>query len=246
MAKITQYHDIQGHNIPFNIYTEYRTNVRYAFGKTGINVRLPKFFNASQLNLEIEKAKKWVAEVYKKKPAVLDIYIPKQYDDVSILNIYNESLHVVINHHPRKSGTAKYLAHTKTIVLVIPHDMNDQQETSMVKTLLSRICASIFLPDFEKRVREINDQYFKKEINTVRLKYNKSNWGSCSNKKNLNFSTRLLFAPPMVRDYVIIHELAHLIEMNHSKKFWDIVHSIMPNYKTCEEWLDKNGKNCDF
>jgi len=63
---------------------------------------------------------------------------------------------------------------------------------------------------------------------------------------NINLSTRLLFAPPPVIDYVIIHELTHLIEMNHSSKFWNIVKSIMPDYKQKEKWLKKNGKFCDF
>ena len=62
----------------------------------------------------------------------------------------------------------------------------------------------------------------------------------------MNLSTRLLFAPKDVIDYVIIHELAHLYEMNHSKKFWNIVSQVMPNYKEKEKWLSKNGRLCDF
>ncbi|MBK8622242.1 MAG: M48 family metallopeptidase [Saprospiraceae bacterium] len=54
---------------------------------------------------------------------------------------------------------------------------------------------------------------------------------SCSEDRNLNFSVRLFFAPPDVRDYVIVHELAHLPEMNHSPKFWNIVEKIMPDYE---------------
>jgi predicted metal-dependent hydrolase len=65
--------------------------------------------------------------------------------------------------------------------------------------------------------------YFQKPIKSVNLKYNLSNWGSCSTKGNINLSTRLLFAPDDVIDYVIIHELAHLLEMNHSPHFWAIV-----------------------
>ena len=57
---------------------------------------------------------------------------------------------------------------------------------------------------------------------------------------------RLLFAPPEVVDYVIIHELAHLIELNHSHRFWAEVARAMPNYEEQEAWLKKYGAACDF
>jgi predicted metal-dependent hydrolase len=62
----------------------------------------------------------------------------------------------------------------------------------------------------------------------------------------LNFSSRLLFAPQDVQDYVIIHELAHLIELNHSDAFWQLVADAMPNYSEKENWLKENGAACRF
>jgi len=115
-----------------------------------------------------------------------------------------------------------------------------------IRHLLSRVIANDFLPEIEQRVYELNQKYFQKNIKRVYLKYNKSNWGSCSSKGNINLSTRLLFAPSQVIDYVIIHELSHLIEMNHSPRFWKIVRDIMPNYEEQEKWLKVNGAKCDF
>ena len=62
-------------------------------------------------------------------------------------------------------------------------------------------------------------------------------WGSCSSKKNLNFSYRLMMLPPKAIEYVVIHELSHLRHMNHSKAFWDLVCSRMPEYKEIERIL---------
>jgi predicted metal-dependent hydrolase len=62
----------------------------------------------------------------------------------------------------------------------------------------------------------------------------------------VNLSTRLLFAPRFVQDYVILHELAHLIEMNHSDRFWALVERYMPNYPEAEKWLKVNRAKCDF
>lgn len=66
-------------------------------------------------------------------------------------------------------------------------------------------------------------------------------WGSCTLKGNLNFNWRLIKVPQFVINYVVIHELAHLIELNHSERFWNIVKVQMPNYLEAKEWLRLNG-----
>ncbi len=75
----------------------------------------------------------------------------------------------------------------------------------------------------------------------VRIKEQKSRFGSCSTKRNINLNWRLIMAPIEVLDYVIVHELCHLKEMNHSKAFWALVESIVPEYKKHRDWLKKNG-----
>lgn len=66
-------------------------------------------------------------------------------------------------------------------------------------------------------------------------------WGSCSVKGNLNFTWRLIMAPLQVIDYVIVHELVHIKEKNHSKNFWNNVRIILPYYETQKKWLKENG-----
>lgn len=75
----------------------------------------------------------------------------------------------------------------------------------------------------------------------ITIRDQKTRWGSCSSKGNLNFNWRLLLAPVPVLDYVIVHELAHRREMNHSKRFWDIVGETMPDYETHRRWLRDHG-----
>ena len=66
--------------------------------------------------------------------------------------------------------------------------------------------------------------------NRVVIKDTRSRWGSCSTKKNLNFSYRVAFLPAEIRDYIIIHELSHLVHMNHSAAFWSLVSQYCPGY----------------
>jgi alpha-glucosidase len=76
----------------------------------------------------------------------------------------------------------------------------------------------------------------------VRVKDQRSLWGSCSRAGNLNFNWRLTLAPPEVLNYVVIHELAHRLEMNHSRRFWSHVEKVCPDYRVHRGWLRKNGE----
>ncbi len=75
----------------------------------------------------------------------------------------------------------------------------------------------------------------------ITIRHQISRWGSCSSKGNLNFNCLLMLCPENVRDYVIIHELCHLKELNHSPRFWAEVERYCPGYKVCKEWLKANG-----
>lgn len=89
---------------------------------------------------------------------------------------------------------------------------------------------------------ELYSQQTGIKYNKIRISNARRRWGSCSAKGNLNFSWRLALAPLEVIDYVVVHELAHIIHKNHSKKFWKLVAAIYPNYKLCRKWLRDKGR----
>ena len=77
---------------------------------------------------------------------------------------------------------------------------------------------------------------------TVTIREQKTRWGSCSTKGNLNFNWKLVLMPPEILDYVVVHELAHRIQMNHRAAFWAEVGKILPDYKERRQWLKVNGQ----
>lgn len=91
----------------------------------------------------------------------------------------------------------------------------------------------------EERVKFLN-QYYNFKYNRIAVKQQKTRWGSCSRKGNLNFNYRILFLPPHIADYIIVHELCHLKEFNHSGRFWALVAKTVPNYLAVKREL-KNG-----
>ncbi|MHB8088929.1 MAG: M48 family metallopeptidase [Anaerolineaceae bacterium] len=77
----------------------------------------------------------------------------------------------------------------------------------------------------------------------VSIRDQRTRWGSCSSRGNLAFNWRLVMTPPGVLEYVVVHELAHMFELNHSKDFWDIVARFFPEYKKARTWLRKNASS---
>ncbi|HJU79042.1 MAG TPA: SprT family zinc-dependent metalloprotease [Nitrososphaeraceae archaeon] len=96
-----------------------------------------------------------------------------------------------------------------------------------------------------KKILDIKVPLFGKQLSIsygkVRIKNQKLRWGSCSKHSNLNFNLLLSALPSHIIDYIIVHELIHLIEFNHSEHFWRLVEETFPAYKDCRYWLKKNG-----
>ena len=106
----------------------------------------------------------------------------------------------------------------------------------------------------EKRYKEAARSYIPKRAayyhamtggvyNRIAIRDQKTRWGSCSSKGNLNFNWRLIFAPEDVLDYIVVHELAHRKEMNHSPAFYAVVASVLPDYKKAQRWLREHGES---
>lgn len=103
---------------------------------------------------------------------------------------------------------------------------------------MADVAAIMIPPKVEQYAQRLGVSYGRITIRSQRTR-----WGSCSSKGNLNFNCLLTQVPEQVMDYVIVHELCHRIEMNHSKRFWMLVEQIMPDYKTHRKWLKDNGNS---
>ena len=122
-------------------------------------------------------------------------------------------------------------------VLTLGAPEDEEQVRAALKRALSRRAL--------ERIRERLGYYATRlgvDFNRVVIRDQRSRWGSCSAKQNLNFNWKLIMAPPEVLDYVVIHELCHLIEFNHSPRFWRLVEGQMPEYECWKRWLKEHGR----
>jgi predicted metal-dependent hydrolase len=113
------------------------------------------------------------------------------------------------------------------------------------KKLLSHFSVKDFKENKEKaRILVTNrleyfNQFYKYKFGKIYIRNQKSRWGSCSGKGNLNFNYKIVFLPSELADYIIIHELCHLKEMNHGQKFWDLVALHAPHHKSMRQLIKK-------
>lgn len=96
-----------------------------------------------------------------------------------------------------------------------------------------------------KVLTERTDYYkeiLKVDYQRIRIGAQKTRWGSCSSRGTISYNWHLVLMPERIMDYVVVHELCHLVEMNHSPAFWKKVSEILPDYEDRRKWLKENGK----
>ena len=238
------YLEIEGQPIPLRLFREWRRSISFSITNSAVIVRVPRLMQKAQLRNVLEECHRRTLHYFEKHPAIRQRFIRPVYQNGDTLQLGEHSYSIFISEADRKTDGGKL--QDQVIQLYLSKDLPLETQPERIRKLLSRLIAKDQLPNVRKRVHYLNQIHFQKTIRDVRLKYNRSNWGSCSSNGRINLSTRLLFAPQPVIDYVIIHELAHLIELNHSPAYWKHVARAMPEFQTHIAWLKEHGADCDF
>jgi predicted metal-dependent hydrolase len=177
------------------------------------------------------------------RPQILDKYqIDKIPTKLTVLGQYDYTIKTAFDQVEKATGNLK----SGSINLILPDHIDIYHQRKLVRNLSSKLVAKTFKPLVVDKVEKLNYRYFQKEIKGISLRYNSTNWGSCSAKGRINLSTRSLLLPEETFDYILVHELSHLIEMNHSKRFWQIVEQVIPTYKKHEAYIKTHSAKIDF
>ena len=125
----------------------------------------------------------------------------------------------------------KHLLSMKEKVSSMPRKLSDEEKNELKKN-----AKIVITPRVEYLASRMGVSYER-----ITLKLQKTRFGSCSTKNNINFNALIALMPTDILDYVIVHELAHLKQMNHSSVFWKEVEKVIPDYKNKRKWLKENG-----
>ena len=124
--------------------------------------------------------------------------------------------------------------------LTIPEKLQDEPGRQYIKNQLARWYRDRATGWLDVKTREFSGQ-LGVHPNHVEIKYFKSRWGSCSMDGTIKFNWRIIMAPHRIVDYLVVHELAHLVHHNHSPDYWRTVEHCLPNYRELRRWLKENG-----
>ncbi len=230
--------------VPIRFIIESRKSARISLGKNQITLRVPKNLPTAEKNKTVVELLEWAQATIEKK-GLYQAVGEEIFSDGTSFTILGEKYTLKVKLIQGNRSFLHIKPDSKEFAVSIPiHISNDtEQKNDIIKKLMAKGINQYFLPDIRDRVSALNREHFNAKIGQVKLRYTHSRWGSCSSSGNISLSTRLLLTPKKVIDYVIIHELAHRFEMNHSENFWALVNKAEPNYKKYVQWLKRESNN---
>lgn len=236
----------QGIHLPLLIIEESRNDTRVSIGRTTAYLRMPYTAPKEFKQEKLIWAKKWILETLQEKPDLAQRWKNKEYHSGQIIKTAFKNYTLELSTNRAKSTGTAYVDGHQLFINLPTLENGDYYTRDFITGLLSRGISADLIEPFSERVHMFNKMHFREKIKSVKMKYLHSRWGSCAMSGNLNFSTKIILAPLEIMDHVIIHELAHLKEMNHGPRFWRWVEKADPDYVKHERWLKKYGDRLDF
>jgi predicted metal-dependent hydrolase len=210
------------------LYLKRTRNHSYRITANKISLTLPQIYKLPET---IEIHKKALIQKVKERISENPELIPStRLLEDECIQIYTDKYLIIRDNTPIKFDFNK----SKSAI-----QMSADEEKNISK--LTRKIIENYSISIEQRVRYINKITVNKIIQRVELKNNHSTWGLCSSKGEITISVNTLFAPMWALDYVIVHELCHLVHHDHSAKFWDLVERFYPKYKLAKKYLKEKG-----
>lgn len=199
-----------------------------------VTIKAPNRYTNQMIKAIIADKSDWIDQKIELMRAHSKVRPPLTFEIGSTLPIWYEDYTITFS-----DCASSYLDQTRKCIMInsiVGH------ESEAVKKEIIKLLRVVIKNYLNVRVKEWSDK-MNLQPNEIRVKLMKSRWGSCSSKGNLNFSLNLVLLPKEVVDYIIVHELAHLKELNHSNQFWEIVENYYPVCAESKKWLKMNTFN---
>ena len=212
--------------------------IRLTIDLNGFRVVKPHSAKMSDVDRALEAKSGWIYKHYVEFQSRKAREHKREWDSGEKVLYKGKEYEIRIFKHEEKRTTIKF--NGIRFEILVNNEIGTNERKFLVKSILRhwyKKAAKIFIKDRLDYFCKITGLTY----NIMRIKEQKTRWGSCSKKGNLNFNWKLIMSPEWVVDYIIVHEVCHLRYLNHSGEFWDMVALYMPDYKKARKWLKENG-----
>lgn len=237
--KDKHYIDNCGNRIYYTLLKTKRKTIGIIIDRNGeVRVHAPFHASKKQIYEVVRKKADWIERKVNEIKARNSKLICRQFvSGEKILYLGKEYILQVVE---KDSGRSDVIVQEGTVIVYISSRLSDESRKQTIKEALIKWYKQHFSEIVKERLENYSLQLKAAPIKVV-IKNQKTMWGSCSKKGNINLNWKLVMAPVEIIDYVIVHELCHLKVMNHSKDFWNLVASVLPNCEKSRKWLKANG-----
>lgn len=237
---------INGIVIPFEVRFEARCNTRFSLTQKKAYLRMPHGTAKADFEKSFAEFRDWLTKSVKKRPDLADAHEATSFEDGQVWRLGNYMFRLAIQEGDLQGASAKTLSKPDAdgiiqLSLKLPMHASAKDQAELAEKLLYRVVAGRAQKPVMEKLQQINAAHFNVPVTRLKLSPTRSRWGSCSSGGTISISSRLLGAPSKCLHAVLVHELAHGIEMNHSDRFWKLVYDAMPDYDAAHGWLKENG-----
>lgn len=186
---------------------------------------LPSRASSVKAQAFIDSHRQWVMDRIEELPKFTAL------EHGAIVPILGRDVEIVVVHSDKRKSTHIEL---QDRVLYVETNLEDYEPR--IKRFLKKVAREYLTDILEEKTKRLD-----KKVEKIQIRDTKSRWGSCSHEGHISLSWRLIFAPVEAMDYVVAHEAAHLVYMDHSKKFWTLCEDLSLSYKEGKSWMREQG-----
>ncbi len=206
-----------------------------------VRVLAPSFVSRGDIDLFVQENTPWILQRVAHQQSQMQVYLQRNYISGETIPCLSHDLELVVE----RRAARKPILKNGRLYLSLPLRVTEDGRRDYLKEKLQQWYRSEALAWFSERV-EHYQVLMNSQADSIRIKNYKAKWGSCSSGGELSFNWRLMLAPAEISDYVVVHEMCHLQEMNHSKVFWQLVAEYCPGYKQHCHWLKEHGGSLEL
>lgn len=215
-------------------------NVKISFNKEYLLVSKPKYLSNSKL-LKIILSNE--DKIYAKYMTLKEEKGELEIEDGNKILFKGKKMDIVISYNEDKKTYINIDNCNNVFYIYVNKNLNDCQRAKIVREEIMKLFKNMTYSFVADRIMYWSELIGVKP-NKVSIRYAKTRWGSCvKSTKSLNFNLLLITLPDEIADSVVVHEMCHLIEANHSKNFWNLVYKYIPKYKEYNSWIKQNIKS---